>query len=750
MCILNFSSTVIQLDTEVVVVGGGMAGICAAISAARNNANVIFIQDRPVLGGNQSSEMQVGISGADCSGGANARYVRETGIIEELMIEHMHRTPVYATGFHKQDILFWEKVNAEPNIRLLLNTSAVGVMMNDDGSIAAVEAVNTTSEKEYRITGKIFIDATGDGSIAARAGADFRMGREAACEFHEKMAPETADSGTMGSSIFFNARMMDHEVPFTPPAWAYDFPNDEDLPFRDMTLDTLGDEKQFTGFWWLEYGGIRDTISDNEEIRDELYKIVFGIWDHMKNHGEHGCRNYDIVWMNVLPAKRESRRIIGDYIVHENDVRQQTLFEDRVAYGGWPIDIHPPEGIYSKEPPCTGVSLDDIWNIPFRSLYSRNIPNLMMAGRNISVTHVALGSARVMATCALMGQAVGTAAHLCIRHNILPRDIVASGHIEELQQTLLRDDCYIKDLKNQDKKDLARTASICVSSEEPLRMPEDGMPFRLDTATAQMIPVSGGKIDTVKLLLQAEEDLTATLRIVRSSRINAYPQNGIPVCTAAASVSSGEAAWVSFDIHIDTQEDALFWLVLEADPRLCWMHNRDTAPIGTRIAVYDSRQEKWRNHPGALALEITPVSFPFSGKNVINGVSRPAEWSNIWISDSTQNMPQELTLCFAAPTVINTVQLTFDTDLNKNIYLPAPWGTVGEGDRFSCVKEYDVLVLSEDAWVTVAQRRGNYQRHCIEHFNAITAQKVAVRILTTNGDPSAKIYEIRCYNENRP
>ena len=219
------------LQADVIVIGGGLAGMSAAISAARGGARVILVQDRPVLGGNQSSEMQIGICGADSSGGAMARYVRETGIIEELWLEHMHRTPVYATGFHVQDVVFWEAVKKEENIRLLLNTSALYAVKNEDGSIGAIEAIQASAEKKYLISGKIFIDASGDSRIAVDAGADVRMGREGRHEYNESMAPETGDRGTMGSSIFFNARRMDDKVHFTPPEWAYDFPNNEDLPF---------------------------------------------------------------------------------------------------------------------------------------------------------------------------------------------------------------------------------------------------------------------------------------------------------------------------------------------------------------------------------------------------------------------------------------------------------------------------------------------------------------------------------------
>lgn len=737
----------ISLKTDVVVIGGGLAGMSAAISAARAGARVILVQDRPVLGGNQSSEMQVGICGADGSGGSIARYVRETGIIEELWLEHMHRTPVYATGFHMQDIVFWEAVTREPNIRLLLNTSALHAIKNEDGSIGAITAVQASAEKEYLISGRIFIDASGDSRIAVDAGADFRAGREGKYEHDESMAPVEGDRGTMGSSIFFNARRMDHKVPFTPPDWAYDFPEDEDLPFRDIVLDTLGMDEQFTGFWWLEYGGCMDTVEDSEKIRDELYKIVFGIWDHMKNHGDHGCDNYDIVWMNTIPAKRESRRLLGEYIVNENDVKNRTLFEDRVAYGGWPIDVHPPEGIFSKEPPCTSVRLTDVWNIPFRSLFSRNVPNLMMAGRNISVTHVALGSARVMATCALMGQAVGTAAWLCIRNDCRPKDIWRT-HMRELQQTLLKHDCYIKDLSNEDPADLARIATVRVSSQEKLNLEHPGQLYRLENAVAQLLPVSGGRVDEISLMLQAKEDTSITLRLFRAARINDFPMEENLIGTAAAKVNRGRAVWARFDLPVDLKEDALFWLLVDANDKAGWYHQPEYVPIGTRALVSDSGTENWRPEKGTFTVRISPESCPYGGKNVINGVARPEKWTNIWISDSHKALPQYLELDFSEEKTVNTVYLTFDTDLDQNIYLPPPWGAFGIGAMPVCVKDYDILGFYEGKWLRLWRERGNYQRHKVHHFEDILLEKIRVEVLSTNGDASARIYEVRCYKED--
>lgn len=732
----------ICLKADVIVIGGGLAGMCTSIAAAREGAKVILIQDRPVLGGNQSSELQVGICGADYSGGAVAQYVRETGIIEELWLERMHRTSEYYTGYSVQDVVFWEAVVKEKNIRLLLNTQAYHAEKGVDGRIEEIHAMQNTTEQEYRVKGSIFVDASGDSAIAADAGAAFRMGRERKDEFGESMAPGVADSGTMGNTMYFRAIKKDHKVEFKRPDWAYDFSDSDCYGIRNW-LEQYGDREQFSGFWWIELGGDKDTITDSEEIRDELYKAVFGVWDYLKNHGNYGCDNFDISWMNIIPGKRESRRIEGDYIVTENDVRNSVLFEDRVAYAGWPIDIHPPKGIFGPEPGCTAVMLDDVWSIPFRSLFSKNIPNLMMAGRNISVSHVAMGSSRVMATCALTGQAVGTAAGLCIRYQKLPREIGAE-HIKELQQILLKNDCYIKDMKNEDPGDFAREASVRASSQQKLCMEFSDQAINVKNTMAQLIPVSGGKIERAELLLEAKQEKKIQLKVYKTSRINAFPEEKNLVQTAVSTVYAGKAAWVGFDLHIDAEKDMLYWLQLEEDEELQWYGTEGKRPIGTRAVYRDHRTNEWKPRRGYFSVKITPESYPYSCSNVINGVARPETWTNLWVSDETRQLPQYLELEFPEEKKISVIQLTFDTEMDRNLYLEKDYSSES---RYlpACVRDYEIYGCCHGQWIKLLSEKGNYQRHKVHQIDEILLDKIQIRVLSTNGDPSAKIYEIRCY-----
>lgn len=257
-------------------------------------------------------------------------------------------------------------------------------------------------------------------------------GRESKSEFSETIPPDIADKKTMGMSCLFQIRETNHKVEFTAPEWAYKYETDADLPFKDHNKNN--------NFWWIEIGGENDCIHDTDKCRDELLKICYGVWDHMKNKGNHDVDNWELEWIGFLPGKRESRRYIGKYIVTQNDVESEGRFDDIVAYAGWTMDDHFPEGFYYKDGyPTIYHPAPTPWGIPLRSMISKNIENLCFAGRNISVTHAALSSSRVMATCSILGQALGTAISMAIKNNCKVEEV----NTEELQQALMADDCYI-------------------------------------------------------------------------------------------------------------------------------------------------------------------------------------------------------------------------------------------------------------------------------------------------------------------
>lgn len=435
---------------DFIVVGGGMSGLCAAIAAARGGARTALVQDRPVLGGNASSEIRMHICGADWD--SSRPNARETGILEEILLEHKHRNPCNAYPIF--DSVLWEKAAFQENLTLYLNTRMLEAETRD-GRILSVLAEQMTTEKRFRLSAPLFADATGDGSLGEKSGAHYRVGREARSEYGEGYAPEKADSCTMGSSLMFHARDMGRPVKFIKPFWANTYTEDQ-LRMRDHSLVT-------SGYWWIELGGGKfEVIRDGEVIRDELLKAVFGVWDHIKNGGDHGADNLELDWVGFLPGKRESRRLMGPCVLNENDCRAGRRFGDAVAYGGWPMDVHTVEGFLTRnEEPTVFLGLDDVYTIPYRCLYSENIENLFLAGRAISCTHLAFASTRVMGTCAVVGQAVGTAAAIAAAEKLDPAGVLK--RIDRLQQTLLRDDCYIPGIRNADPGDLARSAAITAS-----------------------------------------------------------------------------------------------------------------------------------------------------------------------------------------------------------------------------------------------------------------------------------------------
>lgn len=435
-----------------------MAGVSAAIAAARSGAKTILCHDRSVLGGNASSEIRMHICGADgIRGEPLSTEVREGGIIEEIRLECATRNPQRSHSMF--DLILYEKCTAEPNLTLLLNTCVDGATMQPR-HIRSIHATRSSTEDEFEITADIFIDCTGDGRLGFEAGADFFEGREVINEPNELRGQCPKDKTRLCSTLLFTARDMGKSIPFTPPPWARKF-HENDLALRPITeLDY--------GYWWVEYGGILDTIKDNEEIRDKLLSTMLGIWDYIKNSGKYSAENWALDWFGFVPGKRESRHFIGHHILTQNDLEQATDFSDVIAYGGWPIDIHPPLGIDAKtEQPCTQILTPYIYGIPLRACISINIDNLMFAGRNISATHMAFASTRVMATCSVIGQGVGVFAAAAVTNNKrLSEAIKNSEIIYRTQQELIKQDAYLPGHKLNDPDDKAQKATVKASSEQ--------------------------------------------------------------------------------------------------------------------------------------------------------------------------------------------------------------------------------------------------------------------------------------------
>ena len=479
---------------DVVVVGGGPAGIGAALGAARNGCKVAFIQDRPVLGGNSSSEIEIPPMGYI---GRPPDRVNVSGVAKEIF-------PTQGWGNFADSKKIERIVRAEKNIDLFLNTRGTGVTMAAKDTIETVLALDVRTGQRMAFAAPRFVDCTGHGWIGFYAGAEFRMGQEARAEFGESLAPVKAGVRTMGNSLY-KAIFVQHRtgrptnastgrsasppadgVPFDCPPWAYqwtkasDFetgghrrireirrPPNFDVPSRGKGRSPGNNiNGAIVHSWWIEYGGMLNTIDDAEAIRDELFRITLGMWNYAKNHNPQTVaknKHRELVWMNYVPGVRESRRLVGDYIMSQRDYDKQTVHADTVAFTDWGIDVHHPEGFWVKGNDCIHVYPGRRTSIPYRTLYSKNIANLFMAGRCHSATHMALGGTRVMRAMCATGQAAGTAAAMAKKYCATPREVHAD-HIVELQQALLRDGCYLMGVKNADPSDLALTAKVTASS----------------------------------------------------------------------------------------------------------------------------------------------------------------------------------------------------------------------------------------------------------------------------------------------
>jgi choline dehydrogenase-like flavoprotein len=328
---------------DVVVCGGGLAGFSAAVAAARHGAKTCLVQDRPVFGGNSSSEVRVTVHGA----AAFNAYARETGIISELLIEERARNHelIRENGWTNSvwDLTMYDMAMNTPNLTFHVNTTIFAVQKNAR-TIAAVVGRIANAETEVTFQAKLFIDCTGDGIVADLAGCESRMGSEARDEFGEPHAPEKASRDTMGSSIHFKAKDMGYPVPFTAPDWAVK--HDDARYFYEQGRDPS--KTIHSGYWWLEIGVPWDTIYQAEDIRHELTRHTLGVWDWIKNKDpklKERAANFALDWIGQVPGKRESRRILGRYWMTEHDPLNHTVFPDEIAFGGWFIDLHTPGGL---------------------------------------------------------------------------------------------------------------------------------------------------------------------------------------------------------------------------------------------------------------------------------------------------------------------------------------------------------------------------------------------------------------------
>jgi hypothetical protein len=717
---------------DTVVVGGGLAGTFAAVASARMGCRTALVQDRPVLGGNSSSEILVNPEGDTTREPLDPG---EGGIIEEV------RGPVQ--GYSER---MGRLVRRQSNLEVYFNTHVIGVEKSNPETIDAVVAVDANSNRQLIVPGKTFIDCTGDGSIGVWAGAEHRHGREPRAMYGESRAPEKPDGHTMGGTLRYASQKQLQPVAFTAPDWARKFPHCSDFHVdRHPKID-------FGGWQWvIEYGGMLNTYDDAEAIRDELLRIIWGMWDHVKNHCpklKDQAEKYKLAWVSYVVGKRESRRLIGDYVLVEQDIAARRLFADRVSYAGWGIDIHPPGGFYDTEPPAI-FSHKVKFSIPFRCLYSKNVDNLLMAGRCISVSHVALGATRVMITCGLQGQAVGTAAGMCKIHETTPR-IVGQNYIADLQQQLLKDGCYLIDLPNEDQRDLARTAKATASSTAPpivIPLAAHGNVHPLGTDRAVMFRAPAA-VKQIALYLTSARDTATPLRLTlrAAAELGRFDATQ-DVATAVATVPRHSSGWVTFDLNAAAPiKPGLYYVSLPATRALSWTLFETTPPhtmrayrSGTEWAAMDGcyafllnpTAESLRRPPAASPPpppEPTPKPGPmFAAENVIDGYARAIRGvPHSWRPDPRQPYPQWVQLDFGQSVGFNTIHVSFQSKEMR-----------AEDFRFE--------VSDGGPWQSVAEISGNLDRRGVLRIKPVRASQLRLVIAKARRDMG--VCEIRVYDD---
>ena len=742
-----------RLCSDLAVVGGGLAGVCCAITAAREGLRVLLIQDRPVLGGNASSEVRLWALGATSHMGNNNRWAREGGVIDEILVENLWRNPEGNPIL--VDALLLEWVTREPNITLLLNTAVDAVEKSAPDQIQSVRAFCSQNQTEYLVTAPLFCDASGDGVLGYLAGAAYRMGAEAAAEFGEGLAETEPTSDLLGHSLYFYSRDTGKPVQFVPPSYAlYDI---QEIPrYRDLRVSDSG-----CRLWWLEYGGDMDTVHGTEEIKWELWRVAYGVWNYIKNSGEFPeAANLTLEWMGMIPGKRESRRFEGDYVLRQQDIVEQRTHYDAVSLGGWAIDIHPARGVYSPDPSCVQWHAKGVYQMPYRTMYSRNIHNLFLAGRILSASHIAFGSTRTMLTCAHNAQAVGMAAALCTEYHLEPRNVAEPGRIAELQQRLLRCGQFIPGLRAESADNLASTAHITSSSTLTLSsLAPSGETRPLDTPCALLVPLKSGAVPAITLTVDASCATAMTMELWKASR----PGNGTPdllLAKAEAVVTAGHAQSAYFQFHHTLEADDHYFLILPPNPAIAlhvsqqlmpgvltlWQKlNRMVAkssvqspPEGSGIDTFAFWLPERRPMARNLAVYIDPPVACYEPQLVVNGVRRPWCGANAWAPEENDTAPT-LTLQWPDAQTISKLEIVFDTDFDH----PMESVLMGHPERVmpGCPRSFAVRTLQGATLATVEQH--HQTRWILQLDKPVTTTGIELILLERGPAPPA-IFEVRC------
>ena len=605
---------------ELAVIGGGPAGVTAAISAARLGIDTVLVTNRPVLGGNSSSEIRVWTRGA---AGAGNLYAEEMGVWGALKLENLYKNP-------DANVVFWDEilldaVLRQEHLRLFLNTD-ISELELEHANIKAVLGARQSTQEMLRIEAQYFLDATGDGVLGALAGVPYEQGPDC-----------------MGSSLLYQTRREDHSVPFIPPSFAA--PQEEIEQILGNGGRILNENMSGSDCWWFELGGNMDTIRDAVQIDLRLRRLVMGVWNYVKNSGKFDADNCTLEWVGNLPGKRESRRMVTEYMLTEQDVRAQRVFPDTAFYGGWYLDSHPAEGAFSQEANCVQPPVP-VYGIPFRSLYNRNFPNLLFAGRNIGTERGAYVSTRVMNTCALSGQAAAALIWECLKTEKAPVSL-SQEEIRAAQSALWREDMLLPGITPADS-DLAALCRVTASSAA------DG---KAGTQSGTMSLREGGFVcypgldASCYLEVQAKQE-TELIASLHTSALPHRAYYGAAVSEHRWSVPVGRSI-----IRLPAMGGCFCTLkfVENTDAEICTTEKHRAGFLcGKKDSAIYQEPRLWYDAAKSQTL--------YAAQNVCSGEHRVWNAPNLWQS-APDDLQPELTLSWEKPASIQEIRLYLDPDL---------------------------------------------------------------------------------------
>ena len=764
-------------DCQVLVIGSGVSGYCAAIQAGRQGCDTVLIEKDEVLGGNSGPNLGVGITGAD----RYNPFATETGLIQELQeeaawVEGFTRISAGTMPYNisRRNEAVVQSALEKAGVRLLKRHYARKPIV-ENGRITGVIVEDIASFRTVEIrVGGLVVEASGDGQIAALAGADFDSGSESQDEFGERSAPPRRRSWVQGTSLVAIAQRTGRPVEFIPPPGIPEFTprlwHGSIGSYIRHSHGNFSGDNDLIFLYITEAGGDMDTVRDDGEIYELLLKQLWAEWNHVKNgpHREES-RDWDLLWVSPKAGKRESRRFLGDLILTQTDLEEGRRFPDDIAYGGHDLDDHQSLGAAGSN--IFGHSIPPIYGIPFRSCYSRNLDNLLLAGRLISATHLAHSSTRLMRTGGAIGQAVGLAAALCCRHALTPRQL-CEQRLEQLQQLLLRRDGSILDRRLDDDGNLARQAAITASSESLFDDQEIDQLAPLVAPAGNLLWDWPDQLEQLQLYLRNDADVSQsmTLSLLRSRREPRWT-------TAELHHRHGwndlrDSAFSTLSQHPFVLPPAFEgWFAIPFDSPLA-LESKDPASDADRllVALNENRQvwwglcrppceivsmvehshhdTHWRPLDARGSMRFSPGIPLGEAINVANGYHRrfsrgPA---NMWISSLDIPAPHELLLQWGAPVRFNRIELTFDNLAPSRA--ENPW-EAGTRVLPMLTKEYDLEIEQNGQWISLVSERNNIHRFRTHSFSSIETDRLRLVIRATHGETNqARLYQIAIFSQD--